>query len=189
MTVDSVAVGWSVADLRGLAARASTVVLFALMLAGCRDDAGMNESPDSAGTPPQVGQGADLGSSIATEYAPELNVDIAAMERLPSGLHRLDLEVGDGRFATPGDIIAVHYTGWLPNGQQFDSSRERPPFLLRLGVGDVIEGWDEGVAGMREGGRRRLVIPPVLAYGEAGMPPAIPPNATLVFEIELVELR
>ena len=108
----------------------------------------------------------------------------------PSGLQIKDLVVGDGEEARAGATVAVHYTGWLEDGSMFDSSVPRGvPFTFVLGQGNVIQGWDEGVATMREGGKRELVIPPDLAYGEGGYPGAIPPNATLKFEVELVEVR
>ncbi len=100
-----------------------------------------------------------------------------------------DVECGDGETAESGDTITVHYVGTLESGEQFDSSRDRgEPFPFRLGAGDVIPGWDEGLVGMQVGGVRRLTIPPDLAYGETGFPPDIPPNATLVFEVELLEV-
>jgi FKBP-type peptidyl-prolyl cis-trans isomerase len=112
------------------------------------------------------------------------------MRKTPSGLRYQDLAPGDGATATAGKSVTVHYTGWLPNGEKFDSSRDRnEPFSFTLGAGQVIAGWDEGVAGMKVGGRRKLVIPPDLAYGTAGAPPDIPPGATLVFEVELLNVR
>jgi FKBP-type peptidyl-prolyl cis-trans isomerase len=101
-----------------------------------------------------------------------------------------DLTVGDGALATgPGQFVTVHYRGTLGDGSEFDSSRKRgAPFAFPLGVGFVIPGWDQGLVGMRVGGRRRLTVPPALGYGERGMGQAIPPNATLVFEIELLEI-
>src|SRR3989344_5681162 len=98
-----------------------------------------------------------------------------------------ELNVGEGAEAKNGDTVRVHYTGWLTDGTKFDSSLDRAePFGFTLCAGEVIAGWDEGVVGMRKGGSRRLTIPPHLAYGERGAPPSIPPNATLVFDIELL---
>ncbi len=103
-----------------------------------------------------------------------------------SGLQFIDLEPGSGDEAVPGRNVTVHYTGWLTDGSQFDSSHDRgQPFSFGLGRGQVIRGWDEGVAGMRVGGRRKLVIPSGLGYGERGVGP-IPPGATLVFSVELL---
>lgn len=129
-------------------------------------------------------------ASIATEYAPELNVDLTGMVETPTGLRYEDVTAGSGATAASGNTVSVHYTGWLPDGTQFDSSRDGgEPFEFVLGEGRVIPGWDQGVAGMQVGGTRRLVIPPDLAYGEAGAPGAIPPNATLVFDVELLAVR
>jgi FKBP-type peptidyl-prolyl cis-trans isomerase len=108
----------------------------------------------------------------------------------PSGLKFTDLATGQGEEARPGKTVEVHYTGWLTNGTQFDSSRDRNrPFSFRLGGGEVIRGWDEGVAGMRIGGKRRLTIPASLGYGARGAGGVIPPNATLIFEVELLGVR
>jgi len=104
-----------------------------------------------------------------------------------SGLQYEDLEVGGGTEASKGNNVSVHYTGWLTNGTKFDSSKDRgDPFSFRLGAGQVISGWDEGVAGMKVGGKRKLTIPPNLGYGARGAGGVIPPNATLVFEVELL---
>ncbi|MFZ0105261.1 MAG: FKBP-type peptidyl-prolyl cis-trans isomerase [Thiobacillus sp.] len=101
-----------------------------------------------------------------------------------------DLVVGSGATAQAGQSVVVHYTGWLTNGQKFDSSVDRnDPFDFRLGAGQVIPGWDQGVAGMQVGGKRKLTIPPNLAYGSRGAGGVIPPNATLVFEVELLAVR
>lgn len=106
-----------------------------------------------------------------------------------SGLRYVDVECGDGAEATRGDSVTVHYTGTLENGEEFDSSVGGEPFPFKIGGGDVIAGWEEGVPGMRVGGTRKLTIPPELGYGESGYPPVIPPNATLEFEIELLEVN
>ncbi len=100
-----------------------------------------------------------------------------------------DLTKGQGPEAVRGKTVEVHYTGWLTDGKKFDSSVDRnEPFSFRLGAGEVIEGWDRGVAGMKVGGKRKLTLPPELAYGARGAPPDIPPNATLVFEVELLSV-
>ena len=108
----------------------------------------------------------------------------------PSGLRYIDYGGGSGDAAMPGDRVAVHYTGTFEDGRKFDSSRDRgQPFEFGLGQGQVIKGWDEGVAGMRVGDKRRLIIPGDLAYGSRGAGGVIPPNATLVFEVELLGIR
>jgi FKBP-type peptidyl-prolyl cis-trans isomerase FkpA len=123
-------------------------------------------------------------------FSASLEVDTSAMTKTPSGLRYQDLAQGQGAEASAGKTVSVHYTGWLPNGEKFDSSRDRnQPFGFTLGAGQVIAGWDEGVAGMKVGGRRKLVVPPDLGYGTAGAPPDIPPGATLVFDVELLEVR
>jgi len=108
----------------------------------------------------------------------------------PSGLKYTDLETGQGTEAQKGKTVSVHYTGWLENGTKFDSSKDRgTPFSFALGGGQVIRGWDEGVAGMKVGGKRRLTIPADLGYGARGAGGVIPPNATLVFEVELLGVK
>lgn len=106
-----------------------------------------------------------------------------------SGLQYEDLQVGDGAEATRGKTVTVHYTGWLTDGKKFDSSKDRnDPFAFVLGGGMVIRGWDEGVAGMKVGGKRKLIIPAELGYGARGAGGVIPPNATLVFEVDLLDV-
>ena len=107
-----------------------------------------------------------------------------------SGLQYVDLKEGSGREAHAGETAFVHYTGWLTDGKKFDSSKDRgEPFAFRVGAGRVIKGWDEGVEGMHIGGIRKLTTPPHLGYGERGAGNVIPPNATLIFEVELLDLR
>lgn len=107
-----------------------------------------------------------------------------------SGLQYVDLVTGDGREAQVGETAIVHYTGWLEDGTKFDSSVDRgDPFSFRLGAGRVIKGWDEGVVGMKIGTKRKLIIPSDLGYGSRGAGRIIPPNATLIFEVELLDLR
>jgi FKBP-type peptidyl-prolyl cis-trans isomerase FkpA len=152
-----------------------TLAVALLLAAGCG-----GETRGVAGGP----------GDVARSYAPELNVDLNRMERTETGLRYEDMREGTGAEAMPGQIVTVHYTGWLPDGTQFDSSRDHDqPFQTPIGVGRVIPGWDEGIPGMRVGGQRKLVIPPALAYGERGAGGVIPANATLVFDVELLDVR
>lgn len=110
--------------------------------------------------------------------------------KTPTGLAYVDEVVGNGPSPRPGQTVIVHYTGWLTNGQKFDSSVDRgQPFQFVLGQGQVIRGWDEGVAGMKVGGKRKLIIPPNLGYGAAGAGGVIPPNAELIFDVQLLGIR
>jgi FKBP-type peptidyl-prolyl cis-trans isomerase FkpA len=123
--------------------------------------------------------------------ADNAKIDTTAETTTASGLGYTILKAGDegARVAKAGDQVAVHYTGWLTDGKKFDSSLDRnSPFSFRLGQGTVIKGWDEGVVGMAIGEKRRLLIPSELGYGARGAGGAIPPNATLVFEVELLSL-
>ena len=106
-------------------------------------------------------------------------------------LKYVDLVEGKGKEVKKGDTVDVHYTGWLKNGTKFDSSRDRgKPFEVEsVGFAKVILGWNEGLVGMKEGGKRKLILPPELAYGASGSPPVIPPNATLIFEIEVLKVK
>jgi len=133
-----------------------------------------------------------LASGCGEEKTPmDTNVNKAPVEiTTTSGLKYIDLTVGTGVEARPGKSVSVHYTGWLTNGTKFDSSKDRgQPFVFGLGAGQVIRGWDEGVAGMKIGGKRKLTIPPQIGYGPRGAGNVIPPNATLIFEVELLGVQ
>jgi FKBP-type peptidyl-prolyl cis-trans isomerase len=123
---------------------------------------------------------ADTSSPTKVEGKPTKTAD---------GLEYWDIKAGTGDEAKPGKQVRVHYTGWLKSGKKFDSSVDRgQPFAFSLGAGRVIKGWDEGVAGMKVGGKRQLRIPPELGYGSRGAGGLIPPNATLVFDVELLDV-
>jgi peptidylprolyl isomerase len=136
--------------------------------------------------------GNDKPNAPATARAPSTSAPMKVAGQpttTASGLQYWDIVVGTGAAAAPGSMVKVHYSGFLTNGQKFDSSRDRgQPFIFPLGAGQVIKGWDQGVAGMNVGGQRQLRIPPELGYGAAGAPGAIPPNATLIFDVELLEV-
>ena len=127
--------------------------------------------------------------------SPATAVPAPAHVKTESGLQYTDVVVGKGALAAPGKAVRVHYTGWLQKpdgsaGQKFDSSRDRgDPFAFALGGGQVIRGWDEGVAGMRVGGQRKLIIPAAIGYGARGAGGVIPPNATLLFDVELLDVH
>src|SRR6202011_5185300 len=128
--------------------------------------------------------------SAAPASSPSSSGNKAAEVTMPDGLKFTDDQVGTGTEAQAGKTVSVHYTGWLLDGTKFDSSRDRnQAFSFPLGRGQVIKGWDEGVAGMKVGGKRTLVIPPDLGYGARGAGGVIPPNATLKFEVELLDVK
>ncbi len=133
---------------------------------------------------PDINKGGDTvmekGASVAS----------GKMVKTPSGLQYEDIVAGSGASPSPGKKVTVHYTGWLTDGKKFDSSVDRnEPFVFQIGAGQVIPGWDEGVMSMKIGGKRKLVIPSNLGYGAAGAGGVIPPNATLVFEVILLDIR
>ncbi len=121
---------------------------------------------------------------------PAVGAAAAGIVTTPSGLAYQDLVAGSGSTPTAGKLVKVHYTGWLQDGTKFDSSLDRgQPFEFSIGAGQVIPGWDEGVMTMKVGGKRKLVIPPQLGYGAAGAGGVIPPNATLTFEVILLDVQ
>lgn len=161
----------------------ATILVFGL--AACGGDASQNEAPPAA----ESATPANDSTAVTDTYAPELGVDLSAMQQSSTGLYTQDLVEGSGDPAEAGDVVRVHYTGRLPDGTTFDSSVPRgEPFEVTLGQGRVIPGWEEGLLGMRQGGRRLLVIPPALAYGSQGAGGVIPPGATLIFEVEMLEI-
>lgn len=147
----------------------------AALIAACRE--APPPTPSVSGHPAQL------------TFAPALNVKLDPSELRPSGLYVHDVLVGTGQRCDSMSTAAVHYTGWLADGTEFDGSRKGgEPIRFTVGIGQVIQGWDEGIQGMRVGGKRQLVIPPKLGYGDVGSPPMIPRMATLVFEVELMGL-
>ena len=169
-----------------------TIAALALLLAACaREEPAQEPEPQPVTTEqaPPAPASSDISDPATTTYAPELDVNIADMQRTDSGLYYQVVKPGSGATVAPGQTAVVNYTGWLPDGTQFDSSRGREPFAFPLGAAQVIAGWDQGVAGMAVGEQRLLVIPPALGYGTMGSGGVIPPDATLVFEVELLEIR
>jgi FKBP-type peptidyl-prolyl cis-trans isomerase len=167
--------------------RAEWLALAALaVLTGCQAKSEPTASSDGAGATPAA-------AAVAPAVAPQ-DTAVWVLKGKPvrtaSGLKYWDARVGDGALAEPGKAVRVHYVGRLEDGTVFDQSYQRgEPIAFRLGGGQVIKGWEEGIAGMKVGGRRKLVIPPAIGYGAAGYPGVIPPNATLVFQVELVAVQ
>jgi peptidylprolyl isomerase len=138
---------------------------------------------------PELAQASDLSTTDAADLMPENTENAENIVTTPSGLQYIDLVEGTGATPAAGQTVFVHYTGTLQDGTKFDSSRDRNrPFSFTLGAGRVIRGWDEGISTMKVGGRRQLIIPPDLGYGARGAGGVIPPNATLVFDVELLRI-
>ena len=175
------------APLRAAACGAAALVL----AAACGD--GSKGAADSAATAAAPGAGLrppENPDPTANTYAPALGVDLKTFTKSASGLYVRDDKVGTGAAAKAGDQVRVHYEGFLTDGKKFDGSRgSGEPFQFTIGQNQVIKAWDEGIAGMRVGGRRTLVSPPDLGYGARGAEPDIPANAVLVFKVELEAVR
>jgi len=159
----------------------------ALALAACGGE--RKEAPTDSARPAADTASAEPAEDLTqvdTTFAPALRVDLAKMTRHPSGLYVLERRRGTGVAADSGRWVTVNYTGWLTDGTVIDDTRkEAKPRNVLLGYGRVIPGWEEGLRGMRAGGRRILVVPPALGYGKAGKPGTVPSRATLVFDVEM----
>jgi peptidylprolyl isomerase len=151
-------------------------LLIGVAIAGCQSS---QDEPKS--TPEAAQETAGNYPGWATTKEPETT---------STGLKYIDIEAGNGASPQSGQQVVVHYSGYLTNGTKFDSSVDRGEALaFAIGIGQVIQGWDEGVMSMKAGGKRKLIIPPQLGYGERGAPPVIPPNAELIFDVELLEVK
>jgi FKBP-type peptidyl-prolyl cis-trans isomerase len=161
-------------------------VAVVMLAAGCKEGSQNSSSATHTGVGATVTGDAPAAATSAPEAAG------GKVHKLASGLQYEDVVVGSGKMAEPGMNVSVHYTGYLTDEAKtkFDSSLDRgQPFQFQLGAGQVIQGWDEGVKGMRIGGKRKLTIPPDLGYGARGASGVIPPNATLLFDVELVDVK
>jgi len=164
--------------------RRSAFFALLVLLSGCTLDS-VRSKP--LGAQSKTSANPNVGAPKDLTYNPKLDVDLTMMMENASGLYWRDIKVGDGAEAVQGSTASVDYTGWLADGSEFDSSkRAGQPYTFPIGARRVIDGWDEGIVGMRVGGKRLLVIPPELAYGKRGSGRAIPGGATLVFVVELM---
>jgi len=163
-----------------------------LTLGACTGERTATPRADSPGVPADTAAAEPVEdlTRVDTAIAPELRVDLAKMTRRPSGLYVLDRRRGSGATADSGRWVTVNYTGWLADGTVIDDTRKAAkPRDVLLGYGKVIPAWEEGLRGMRAGGRRILVVPPALGYGKAGQPGTVPSRATLVFDVELTKVH
>ena len=179
----------------GIAVVCALVLLVAQITTGEQQATAANIQTPQQSTPAEVKTSSN--PLLSRGIASKANVTLAQntnsekkMVTTDSGLQYEDIKEGDGASPQKGQTVVVHYTGTLENGKKFDSSRDRgQPFSFRIGVGEVIKGWDEGVGSMKVGGQRKLIIPPDLGYGARGAGGVIPPNATLVFDVELLDIK
>jgi FKBP-type peptidyl-prolyl cis-trans isomerase len=192
-------------EIGGIPSKRSLIMRFAtallamvaiLALAGCKQSSTTEQSSTTTTTSAASGTSATPGATTSgaatADKAPSATSGATeGQERtLPGGLKVTDVKVGSGPMAESGSTVAVHYTGWLMDGTKFDSSLDRgSPIVFQLGAGRVIKGWEEGIKGMRVGGKRKLTIPSSMGYGAQGYPPVIPPDATLQFDVELMDVK
>ncbi len=167
----------------------SVVVFFGLLLVvssfltPAKSSSAIADGLNSAPTISEIAQATNTSKE-------KFSMDLTNAVTTDSGLKYIDITEGDGASPEKGQMVTVHYTGTLENGSKFDSSKDRnQPFTFKIGVGQVIKGWDEGVASMKVGGRRTLIIPSDLGYGPRGAGGVIPPNATLIFDVELLSVK
>ena len=177
--------------MRSILLSAAAIILFTVVLVVAQitsSPSQVSADPLTENVAPQAVVAAVSTSNEASQPASPETDDVGFVTT-PSGLKYREIEVGSGNSPNPRELVSVHYTGTLPNGKVFDSSLKRgEPITFPIGTGRVIKGWDEGLANMKVGGKRELVIPPDLAYGSRGIPGAIPPNSTLIFEVELLDI-
>jgi hypothetical protein len=170
---------------RGSVSPGAAVALVAVLVS-----AGCGTAPAGPASHPPPGEPPSVANGVVDASVEAASTTSAGHDSVRTGVVSEDLTVGAGDSAALGDHVTVHYTGTLPDGTEFDSSRKHNrPLDFVLGGGQVIKGWDEGVVGMKVGGRRKLTIPPSLGYGVRGQPPSIPPNATLLFDVELLAIE
>lgn len=165
------------------------LILVMGLLVACGDSTPTSDLASGATVPVSGATTSAVSSSSSTSAAGGMPTINGTVIKSASGLQYINVKVGDGAVAKAGQNVTVNYTGYLTTGKVFDSSIGKKPFSFQLGSGGVIKGWDEGVAGMKVGGKRRLIIPPDLGYGPGGYPPVIPGNAQLTFDVELLSAQ